>query len=228
MSTEVSEQSAVITPHQHGWFFSTPEEKIKKNIKNIKLQIGSLVQILNVANYKKGSPAHVRFWELKKDLVTEYYELNKEIGKSYNDIINTNPDELQKWLSSLGLTEQAKALLNTDGSFFIPWELQEEYGYGIGKDSANILFQLIRKIRLDKSDGLHNAASKDDIREDMKWQNAQRQQGIHAVDARQKGAREQENKEVVTRTRKFETNKQNRLKLKNERRQALGLGSNPD
>ena len=147
MSTEVSEQSAVITPHQHGWFFSTPEEKIKKIKKNIKLQIGSLVQILNVANYKKGSPAHVRFWELKKDLVTEYYELNKEIGKSYNDIINTNPDELQKWLSSLGLTEQAKALLNTDGSFFIPWELQEEYGYGIGKDSANILFQLIRKIQ---------------------------------------------------------------------------------
>lgn len=70
------------------------------------------------------------------------------------------------------------------------------------------------------SGGLHNAASIYDIREDMKWQNAQRQQGIQAVDARQKGAREQENKEVVTRTRKFETNKQNRLENRLERRAA--------
>jgi hypothetical protein len=146
MSTEVSEHiimSAVITPHQHGWFFSTPEKKIYIYIYKIKLQMKRLVQISNVANYKKGSPAHVSFLELKKDLVTEYYELNKEIGKSYNDIINTNPDELQKWLISLGLTEQAKDLLGTDGSFFVPWTSQEEFG----KDSSTILFQLIRKIQ---------------------------------------------------------------------------------
>ena len=70
------------------------------------------------------------------------------------------------------------------------------------------------------SGGLHNAASIDDIREDMKWQNAQRQQGIQAVDARQKGAREQEIQEAVARTMKFDTNKQNRLEKKNERRAA--------
>ena len=69
------------------------------------------------------------------------------------------------------------------------------------------------------SGGLHNA-SMEEIQNDMKWQNAERQQGIQAVDARQKGAREQENKEVVTRTRKFETNKQNRLENRLERRAA--------
>jgi hypothetical protein len=166
MSTEVSEQSAVITPHQHGWFFSTPEEKIKKIKKikkNIKLQIGSLVQILNVANYKRGSPAHVRLWELEKDLVTEYNELNKEIGKSYN-----------------------------------------------------------------KSDGLHNAASREDIRNDMILQNAELQRGIQAVDARISGARKQEIQEAVARIGNSEANKRKRLEIKKKRREALGLRSNLD
>ena len=69
------------------------------------------------------------------------------------------------------------------------------------------------------SGGLHNA-SMEEIQNDMKWQNAERQQGIQAVDARQKGAREQEIQEAVARTRKFDTNKQNRLEKKNERRAA--------
>jgi hypothetical protein len=159
--------------------------------------------------------------ELNKDLVTEYYELNKKIGKSYIDIINTNPRELQKWLISLGLTEQAKALLNTDGSFFDSWTSQEEYGYGIGKDSANILFQLIRKIRLDESGGLHNAASRDDIREERKWQNAELQQGIQAVDALISGARAIATQAADARTRKFDTNEQNRLEKKKKTTSSL-------
>jgi hypothetical protein len=109
-----------------------------------------------------------------------------------------------------------QALLGTDGSFFVPWTSQEEYGYGIGKDSSNILFQLIRKIRLDESGGLHNA-SMDDIREERKWQRVELKEGLQADAARISGAREQEIQDEVARTRKFDTNKQNRLEKKNER-----------
>ncbi len=77
------------------------------------------------------------------------------------------------------------------------------------------------------SGGLHNA-SMEEIQNDMKWQNAERQQDIQAMDARQKGEREQVKQEMVARTGNSEANKQNRLEKKIKRREAIGLRSNLD